>query len=200
MPILLQKPDFQFLPIERLVDNELELVAPAESYVDEVLDAAHHPRTRRDMPHEAAITRDQIQDMLTQWPLGHQSPDAAKGIVPAYHFWMRLPHSGPVVAGAIALRISNDSHTCLYYGHIGYHVYPQHRGHHYAARACQLLLPLAKRHGLSTLWITCNPDNFPSRRTCERINAQLIETIDVPHGHPLYLRGEKQKCRYRVSI
>ena len=196
----MQKSDFEFLPIDRLVDNELELVAPAEQYIDEVLDAAHHPLTRKHMPREACVTRDQIQDMLAIWPSGHQSPDSTQGIVPAYHFWMRLPHTGPVIAGAIALRISNDPQTCLYYGHIGYHVYPQHRGHHYAARSCQLLFPLAKRHGLTTLWITCNPDNYASRKTCERTGAQFIETIDVPHGHPLFIRGEKQKCRYRVSV
>jgi len=191
---------FQFLAIDRLVDNELELVAPAERYIDEVLDAAHHPLSRKQMPGEASVTRDQLEEMLTNWPGGHQFPDASHGVVPAYHFWMRLPLAGPAIAGAIALRISNDSNTCLYYGHIGYHVYPLHRGHHYAARACKLLFPLARRHGLSTLWITCNPDNAASRRTCEWIGADLVEIIDVPHGHPLIARGEKQKCRYRITL
>ena len=37
----------------------------------------------------------------------------------------------------------------------------------------RLLLPLARRHGLQTVWITCNPDNWASRRTCELAGAEL---------------------------
>jgi len=43
-------------------------------------------------------------------------------------------------------------------GDDGYGVNPEHHGHHYAARACRLLLLLARRHGFQTLWITRNPD------------------------------------------
>ena len=39
----------------------------------------------------------------------------------------------------------------LYRGHIGYGVDPEYRGHGYAARACALLLPLARLHGLNPL-------------------------------------------------
>src|SRR5207248_2645873 len=153
-----------------------------------------------DMPREAAITHDQIIDMLQNWPMGHQPADSPRGTVPAYHFWMRLPHSGPAIAGAINLRIGYNHDINHYYGHIGYHVYPHHRGHHYALRSCQLLLPLARKHGMPMLWITCNPDNHASRRTCELLGAQLVDTVDVPHNNPLYHRGEKQKCRYRLAL
>lgn len=58
---------------------------------------------------------------------------------------------------------------CVYYfGHIGYHVDPPWRGHHYAARACALLAPLIAVAGKSSVVITADPDNFASRRTCER--------------------------------
>jgi tagatose 1,6-diphosphate aldolase len=63
-----------------------------------------------------------------------------------------------------------------------------------------MLLPLARAHGLTTLWITCNPDNIASRRTCERIGARLVEVVDVPEGTPLYRRGERQKCRYCLEM
>jgi predicted acetyltransferase len=79
-------------------------------------------------------------------------------------------------------------------------VYPFARGHHYAERACRLLLPLARRHGIQPLWITCNPDNFPSRRTCERLGAKLVEIVAVPPRDPLYLRGDHEKCRYRLDL
>jgi tagatose 1,6-diphosphate aldolase len=41
-------------------------------------------------------------------------------------------------------------------------------------------VPLAVRHGLSELWITCNPDNIASRRTCEAAGAELVEVVDLP--------------------
>ena len=58
------------------------------------------------------------------------------------------------------------------------------------------LLPLTQRHGLDVLWITCNPDNIASRRTCERLGATLVDIIPVPKDHELYARGDHQKCTH----
>ena len=88
----------------------------------------------------------------------------------------------------------------MYGGHIGYDVSEEHRGKRYAARSCSLLLPLAKRHDLNPLWITSNPDNLPSRRTCEIIGARLIEIVDLPKETDLYQEGDRQKCRYRLDL
>ena len=103
-------------------------------------------------------------------------------------------------AGAIRLRLSNQEDILLYAGHIGYNVDETHRGRHYAAYACLDLKPIAIRHGFMELWITCDPNNWPSRRTCERIGAELIEIIDLPEDLDMYLDGERQKCRYRWRI
>jgi predicted acetyltransferase len=100
----------------------------------------------------------------------------------------------------ITLRVGRSPPSELYYGHVGYHVFPAARGQHYAERACRLLLPLARRHGLNPLWITCNPDNLASRRTCERLGMRLVETVAVPGEDALYLRGEREKCRYRLDL
>jgi len=74
---------------------------------------------------------------------------------------------------------------------LGYSVEPAHRGHHYAARAGRLLLLLARSHGMETLWITCNPDNWASRRPvcgdCGRVAqfgcvpAGRAEKVPLPH-------------------
>ncbi|MNY80412.1 hypothetical protein D3C86_2214330 [compost metagenome] len=44
--------------------------------------------------------------------------------------------------------------------------------------------------------ITCNPDNEPSRKTCEYIGANLIEIVDLPPHDDMYQEGERQKCIY----
>jgi predicted acetyltransferase len=125
--------------------------------------------------------------------------DPGMGYVPCYHFNMLISRNDQPVGG-IALRVGNSEYIVMYAGHIGYGVNPAYRGHHYAARSCQLLLPLARSHDLNPLWITCNPDNFASRRTCELAGARLIEIVDLPEDSDMYQEGERQKCRYRIDL
>ena len=120
-------------------------------------------------------------------------------LVPAYKFSLHLTATGEPV-GKIDLRIGNTEHLRRYGGHIGYGVDVPYRGRHFAARACRLLRPVARHHGLIELWITCDPDNLASRRTCELAGARFVEIVDVPPDTDLYLRGETQKCRYWLPL
>lgn len=122
--------------------------------------------------------------------------DPAKGWVPAYRFDMTV--AGEVV-GHIALRLGAAPAMVNFGGQLGFDVEPAHRGHRYAARSCRLLLPLARAHGMTELWITCNPDNRASRRSCELAGAELVGIVDLPSDSDMYLEGERQKCRYRLS-
>lgn len=130
---------------------------------------------------------------------GQYPADPVKGWVPSYKFQMAHAGLGTPV-GRIDLRVGETRDILMYAGHIGYEVAPEHRGHHYAARACRLLLPLARSHGLDAVWITCNSDNWASRRTCELAGAQFVEIVDLPEDNEMYLRGEWQKCRYRIDL
>jgi tagatose 1,6-diphosphate aldolase len=196
-------PAFTFLDPGPLVDGELELVAPEVRWVDDVLVSCHHPLTCRDMPVQGRTTREQLLHYLAQHPRGLTTGNPHGETVPAYAFWLRLrPESRPPVpmAGAIGLRIGRNQNLEMYLGHIGYHVYPPARGHRYAERACRLLLPLAKAHGFGELWITTNPDNTPSRKTCERLGGTMEGIVAVPRNNALYSQGDRQKCRYRVPL
>lgn len=123
----------------------------------------------------------------------------AKGYVPEYRFGMVHTVRGDEL-GHIELRVGHTFDLVQYSGHLAYGVGQAHRGHRYAARGCRLLLPLARHHGLSELWITCNPDNVASKRTCELLGATLIEIVDLPAYLDMYREGERQKCRYRVEL
>ena len=125
--------------------------------------------------------------------------DPLLGLVPVYRFEMRRVGQ-PQALGAIELRVGSTVHLVTYAGHIGYGVNREQRGHGYAARACKLLLALARSHGIETLWITCNPDNVASRKTLERLGAEYVERVDLPDDTDMYRRGERKKCRYRLDV
>jgi predicted acetyltransferase len=194
-------PPFTFLDPGPLIDAELELVAPSEKWVEPILAACRHPLSAHEAPALAETSRRQLLEFLRACPGGHQQAQAARKHVPEYHFWMRDAGNPQLpMAGGIGLRIGNTYDTAMYSGHIGYHVYPPARGRHFAERACRLLFPLARRHEINPLWITCNPDNYASRRTCERLGGQMIEIVPIPVEHVLYQRGETEKCRYRIDL
>lgn len=124
--------------------------------------------------------------------------DPERGYMPSYEFGIHDAKEGQEI-GLICLRVGPDD--ALYYaGHIGYMVDPEYRGHHYAAKACKLIFSLARRHGMESLLITCNPDNLPSRRTCERVGGRLLEVVDLPEDSEMYLEGEQRKCVYEVTL
>jgi predicted acetyltransferase len=192
---------FCFQKPGELRDEELELVPPSLELVDSVVAVVGHSATRLQAPDLAKITRRQLLDSLALCPNGLQEGEASSGQYPTYHFWMRnLQMPELPMSGAIALRIGNSRELELYYGHVGYHVYPPHRGRHFAERSVRLLMPLAAGHGLEHLWITCNPENWASRRTCQRLGAILTRTTPIPPGHPLYSIGEIAKCCYQLEI
>lgn len=123
--------------------------------------------------------------------------DAPKGWVPAYHFAIYL-NSGEKI-GLCDLRIGHNDN--LYYGgNIGYEIYPEHRGHHYAGKACKLLFGLADKHHLGYVIITCNPDNFASARTCEYAGGRLIEIAELPSDNDMRKKGETHKRIYKFDL
>ena len=121
------------------------------------------------------------------------------GYVPAYRFDILLPDN-PEPIGQIELRVGNTRHIIMYAGHLGYRINEEYRGQRYAAKACNLIKRIALDHDLDTLWITCNPDNYASRRTCEIMGAKFVEIVYLPEDTDMYQSGERQKCRYRWNL
>ena len=132
--------------------------------------------------------------LITKYP-----GNPATGLAPVYRLKMTLVGHDEEI-GRIELRVGNTNHILMYGGHIGYRVTPKHRGHRYAARACRLMIPLARSHDLKPIWITCNPDNIASRRTCEIVGAELVEIVELPEDTYMYRNGERHKCRYRLDV
>ncbi len=125
--------------------------------------------------------------------------DEFRGYVPSYVFGI-LRHGTWDRVGRISLRLGNNELTTQYAGHIGYSVDMAHRGNGYAGKACLLLVDLAKEHDFSTIYITCDPDNYASKRTIEKLGAQLVDVVNVPRETEIYRRGERIKLRFAWDL
>lgn len=121
-----------------------------------------------------------------------------KGYVPAYKYKITL-HECNEKIGYIDIRIGYNEN--IYYGgNIGYGIDEAYRGHHYASKACKVIKQVAIAHGMNKLTITCNPDNLPSRKTCENTGLILKGIVDVPEYNEMYQIGEIKKCRYQWDL
>ena len=135
---------------------------------------------------EITLVLDHFQDEIPE-----------KGWVPAYHYWIYDKAGNKI--GACNFRVGHPEE--LYYvGNIGYNIKEEYRGHHYAAKACQLLFSLARKHDLRYVIITCRPDNFASRKTCEYLGGKLLEIAELPEGHDLREDGDTHECIYTFEV
>ena len=123
-----------------------------------------------------------------------------KGVIVAYNFSIHRVVDGRMV-GFCQFNDVGDTRNLSLRGNIGYGIEEQYRGNHYAGKACFLLFDLARSHDMEYLYITCDPDNYASRKTCEYVGGILENIADVPTDNSLYLEeGSKQKCIYRVNF
>lgn len=117
-----------------------------------------------------------------------------KGYVPTYKYRITLHNSNDSI-GNIDIRIGYNENV-YYGGNIGYRIGRFYRGNNYASKACKIIKQVAIAHGMDKLIITCNPDNFPSRITCEKTGLKLNAIVDLPLHNEMYKDGERRKCIY----
>ena len=158
-------------------------------YLKEVLQR----RSEKDFYDTTVLKNDEIQLVLEKIT----AADASKDWLAAYHFHI-CSLSGTIM-GKCDLRIGHNEKV-YYGGNIGYNILPEYRGNHYAGKACRLLFELAKKYHMEYLIITCNPDNYASRKTCEYAGGKLIEIVELPADNDMRQDGETHKCIYRFDI
>lgn len=116
------------------------------------------------------------------------------GCIPTYKYKITM-HGSNTKIGNIDIRIYDNENVC-YFGNIGYKIYENFRGNNYAAKSCKIIKKVALAHGMHTLIITCNSNNIPSRKTCEKIGAKLIKIITFPPNNKILKDGERQRYVY----
>lgn len=142
------------------------------------------------------VTQGKIVDLRFE---SREEPCARTSWVPSVYFAI-CPHGRHIKIGECDLRLGmNDE---IYYaGNIGYRIYQPWRGHGYAYEACTILFNIAyRKYHMNELILTCSPENVPSRKTLEKLNGTLLETVSVPTSHWLYQRGETVKNIYEFDL
>lgn len=127
-------------------------------------------------------------------PLHISPPDPGLGFGHE-QVWRITIHNDPHEIGQISYR-NGESRCVYYYGHIGYHIDPPYRGRHYAYRACRLLTEEIRRSGKQSVVITCDPDNIPSRKTCQKLECLFECVTHVPEELQQKYEISGVKCRY----
>ena len=190
----------KYLPVP---DGELELVQPSGEYCHLFQESSRHELTRTLFPGYYNITEEENKKFLSKQPLGHGWSSIDKQ--PLYWYWMLIRNNtGDAVgiAGDIQIRIADSEDVESALGNYAYHVFPQNRGNHYAARSVKILFPLAVLHGMTYLWLTCHPNNIASRKTAEYAGFKFVDISKVPEGER-YVGFDCEKgeaCRFYKEL
>lgn len=117
--------------------------------------------------------------------------------LPTYYFDICLPDGKGI--GTCDLRIGHNAKTYIG-GNIGYRINEPFRGHHFAGKACRLLFRLAEKHGMDHLFITCQPDNAASEKTCLFAGGKFVGETDIPEDNEMYQKGKRRVRIFRFDI
>lgn len=89
------------------------------------------------------------------------------------------------VVGRVSIRFQLNDMLAKVGGHIGYGVRPSQRRKGYATQMLRLALPIALRHGIERVLLTCNLDNLGSCKVIERCGGVFESIADYPElGSP----------------
>ena len=114
--------------------------------------------------------------------------------------WRITLHNNRHEIGRISYR-DGESRCVYYFGHIGYHIDPPYRGHHYAYRACRLIRREICLSGKSSVIITCDPENTASARTALAAGFEWVERAVLPETNEMRLtKGKEEAEIYAVSL
>lgn len=103
-------------------------------------------------------------------------------------------------AGTVSLRVGATHLLTHLAGQVGFAVEPRFRGRGLAGKAVLALLPAARAHGMSELWLTTTEDNLASRRTLEKLGCAFVGRVPVLETYVSYAAGEREKLRYRLAL
>ena len=95
------------------------------------------------------------------------------GWVPSTTFW--LVDKG-IFIGHGNIRHKLNDHLLKIGGHIGYAIRSSERGKGYGSKMLELLLPEARKIGITKALVTCDNTNLPSKKIIENNNGEFEDS------------------------
>lgn len=123
--------------------------------------------------------------------------DPGGGPILPFYYWNICVDGKPV--GKISLRIGENFHS-YYNGNVGYEVDEAYRGRHYAQKACRMILPAARAHGMERLIFACAESNVASYKTIQSLGAVLLEIAQVPQEYFAWREGMERQRIYSLEL
>lgn len=114
---------------------------------------------------------------------------------PEYKFQIYLNSTNDSI-GYINLRFGNNDKLINYLGHIGYGIDEPFRGNSYSKKACELLKIILNYYSIKEVYLTCNPENFASKKIIEKLGSIYTYTSDTR----TYSENEPSKLVYKWLI
>ncbi len=119
-------------------------------------------------------------------------------IIPFYYYEVYLNSKSSTI-GKISIRIGHNEHS-YFNGNVGYEIDEAFRGNGYAKTAVMMTYSVARFHGMTHLIISCEEDNYSSKRVINKLGGIHIETILPPKNYVFYYEGIPKHSIYRIDI
>ncbi|MBQ6274127.1 MAG: GNAT family N-acetyltransferase [Oscillospiraceae bacterium] len=117
-------------------------------------------------------------------------------LIPFYYYEIFV---GGQAVGAISVRIGDNYHS-YYNGHIGYEIEEPFQGHRYSLAALQLVLPVARFHGMTRIYLTCDASNTASRKIIEAAGGRFLEICPIPRDWFAWYEGIEDHRIYQLDL
>lgn len=123
--------------------------------------------------------------------------DPGDNVILPFYWYDILVNNTPV--GKISIRIGDNFHS-YYNGHVGYEVDKEHRGNRYSLQALKLVLPVAKYHGMDSIYLTCKTTNHASKRIIELAGGTHLEDVVPPKEYFAWYEGIEIISIFRLEL
>ena len=157
--------------------SKLRLIRPTEKYAGQVM-AYKEAMAQNGDSFDGCAGLEEVET-FTEWIdfENRLRKKYGEGYVPSEVF-LALREDDDKVVGIIDYRRQLTEFLLKYGGNIGYSVLPGERRKGYAGEMLALMLPICRKFGAEKVLLTCDGDNFASKRTIIK-NGGVLENAVV---------------------
>jgi predicted acetyltransferase len=168
----------------------LALVDPALQYKNACLEAVSEFHAAGEYQVSAEQLGAQFEDLILRLERAKDPTHLPPGELPYEDFWLMDDEEW---IGKLTLRTTINAEYLHAGGHIGYEIRPSKRRLGFGTALLRLGLEKARERGLMHVLLTCDENNFGSRKIIESNGGRLENKVEVK-GHSV------RKMRYWIHL